>query len=37
MKREELKDLGLSDEQVGSIMAMHSSEMNKLRGELTSV
>lgn len=37
MKREELKDLGLSDEQVGSIMAMHSSEMNKLRGDLTSV
>lgn len=37
MKREELKNLGLSDEQVGSVMAMHSNELNTVRADLTSI
>lgn len=30
MKREQLKELGLSDEQVGSIMALHGQAVNEL-------
>lgn len=30
MKREQLKDLGLSDEQIGSIMALHGQTVNEL-------
>lgn len=30
MKREQLKDLGLSDEQIGSIMAIHGQTVNEL-------
>lgn len=30
MKREQLKDLGLSDEQIGTIMALHGQTVNEL-------
>ncbi|MEO1772984.1 hypothetical protein JZO67_004967 [Enterococcus sp. 665A] len=30
MKREQLKELGLSDEQIGSIMALHGQTVNEL-------
>lgn len=30
MKREQLKELGLSDEQVGSVMALHGATVNEL-------
>lgn len=35
MKRESLQGLGLSDEQVDNVMAMHSSELNDIRSNLT--
>ena len=34
MKREQLKDLGLSDEQIGSIMALHGQTVNELNKSL---
>lgn len=34
MKREELRDLGLSDEQVSEVMGMHSAELNDVRADL---
>lgn len=34
MKREELRDLGLSDEQVSKVMGMHSAELNDVRANL---
>lgn len=34
MKREELRDLGLTDEQVGKVMGMHSAELNDVRANL---
>lgn len=34
MKREQLKELGLSDEQIGSIMALHGSTVNELNSHL---
>lgn len=37
MKREELKQIGLTDEQVGSVMAMHAAELNTLRSDLSDV
>ncbi|NTL33586.1 phage scaffolding protein [Enterococcus faecium] len=36
MKREQLKELGLSDEQIGSVMALHGSTVNDLNSQLTS-
>ncbi|MDT2438152.1 capsid protein, partial [Enterococcus avium] len=30
MKREELKELGLTDEQIGSVMALHGVTVNEL-------
>ncbi|KAF0340600.1 phage scaffolding protein [Pediococcus acidilactici] len=36
MKREDLQGLGLSDEQVNSVMAKHSAELNDMRTKLTS-
>lgn len=36
MKREDLKALGLSDEQIGSIMALHGQTVNELNGKLSS-
>lgn len=35
MKREDLKALGLEDEQIGSIMALHGQTVNELNGKLT--
>lgn len=35
MKREDLKALGLNDEQIGSIMALHGQTVNELNGKLT--
>jgi len=37
MKREDLKGLGLSDEQVGSVMAMHGSDVNGLKEQVTTL
>ncbi|MCI1904151.1 MAG: phage scaffolding protein [Enterococcaceae bacterium] len=34
MKREQLKELGLSDEQIGSIMALHGATVNELNNQL---
>lgn len=34
MKREELRDLGLSDEQVSKVMGTHSAELNDVRADL---
>lgn len=34
MKREQLKELGLSDEQIGSIMALHGQTVNELNKSL---
>ena len=36
MKREELKDLGLTDEQLGSVMALHGKTVNELTTKLDS-
>lgn len=36
MKREQLKELGLTDEQIGSIMALHGQTVNELNSQLTS-
>lgn len=35
MKREELKELGLTDEQVGSIMALHGVTVNELNSRVS--
>ncbi|MDW3030807.1 phage scaffolding protein, partial [Enterococcus faecium] len=35
MKREELKELGLSDEQIGSIMALHGVTVNELNSRVS--
>ena len=35
MKREDLKALGLTDEQIGSIMALHGQTVNELNGKVT--
>lgn len=34
MKREELKNLGLSDEQIGSVMALHGTDVNGLKEQV---
>ena len=34
MKREQLKELGLLDEQIGSIMALHGQKVNELNKSL---
>lgn len=34
MKREQLKELGLSDEQVGSVMALHGATVNELNSNV---
>lgn len=36
MRREDLQELGLSDEQVNGVMAKHSAELNDMRTKLTS-
>lgn len=35
MKREELKELGLTDEQIGSIMALHGATVNELNSRVS--
>lgn len=35
MKREKLQELGLNDEQVNSVMAIHSAELNDVRAKQT--
>ena len=35
MKREELKELGLTDEQIGSIMALHGVTVNELNSRVS--
>nr|DAL95257.1 MAG TPA: minor structural protein [Caudoviricetes sp.] len=35
MKREELKELGLTDEQIGSVMALHGVTVNELNSRLS--
>lgn len=35
MKRDDLKALGLTDEQIGSIMALHGQTVNELNGKVT--
>lgn len=35
MKREELKELGLTDEQIGSVMALHGVTMNELNSRVS--
>ena len=37
MKREELKGLGLTDEQIGSVMAMHGSDVNSLKEQVNNL
>lgn len=37
MKREDLKELGLTDEQVGSVMAMHGGDVNGLKEQVTTL
>ncbi|MFB8468571.1 phage scaffolding protein [Enterococcus thailandicus] len=34
MKREELKELGLTDEQIGSVMALHGTTVNELNSNV---
>ncbi|HFD1661311.1 TPA: phage scaffolding protein [Enterococcus faecium] len=34
MKREQLKELGLSDEQIGSVMALHGATVNELNSNV---
>ncbi|WP_164506751.1 phage scaffolding protein [Lapidilactobacillus bayanensis] len=37
MKREDLKELGLTDEQIGSVMAMHGGDVNGLKEQVTTL
>lgn len=37
MKREELKNLGLTDEQIGSVMAMNGTDVNGLREQVNAL
>lgn len=37
MKREELQKLGLSDEQVDSVMAMHGTDIQSLKGQVSTL
>lgn len=35
MKQEELKELGLSDEQIGSVIALHDTTVNELKSQIS--
>ena len=37
MKREELREMGLTDEQVNNVMGMHSAEMNELHSKVNTI
>lgn len=37
MKREQLKDLGLTDEQIGNVMALHGADVNPLKESVTAL
>jgi len=37
MKREDLKGIGLTDEQIGSVMAMHGADINPLKESVTAL